>query len=93
MPRISGPQYDVIILDACYSNLRQQKQFCPTEAFVRKTVLQAMSRLVKSKGIIIVNVVTTDPQTDAKKLLKLFSNYFNYCNLKETTAENQVRVL
>lgn len=47
---ISGTKYDVITLDACYSKFLHNR-ICPVEAFLEKSVIRALSRLLQRRGI------------------------------------------
>ncbi|EYC44415.1 hypothetical protein Y032_0462g1897 [Ancylostoma ceylanicum] len=84
-----GVKYDVIILDACYPN-RRHKRVCPTGAFLTKNVLRAMSKLVKSQGIIVVNIALPRTRAETDRVLQLFLKHFLYCNLRNTKFRNEI---
>ncbi|CAJ0603145.1 unnamed protein product [Cylicocyclus nassatus] len=88
---LKGVQYDAIILDACYSE-STHKILCPTESFLEERTIQQLSKLVSDKGIIVINAApgTITASEESELLLESFSKFFQYCNTRNATGENEV---
>ncbi|KHJ97410.1 hypothetical protein OESDEN_02615 [Oesophagostomum dentatum] len=86
-----GRTYDVLFLDACYSDSRY-KILCPTDAFLANKVIHSMSRLISYDGILVINAAPGSmSMTEERKVLtELFSEFFRYCNTRIASGINEV---
>ncbi|KAK6740138.1 hypothetical protein RB195_008545 [Necator americanus] len=83
-----GTKYDVVAVDACDSNPSlKRKLVCPLDVFLKENVIKNLTRLITSRGILIISTFTvnmTDVEVHALLETK-FSNFIKYCNIAKKT--------
>ncbi|KAK6011867.1 hypothetical protein OSTOST_23034, partial [Ostertagia ostertagi] len=89
-------RYNVIHIDACTLKDNVATN-CPVDVFYKEENLDILSKLITSKGVVIVNVlnVTGRPYTAAKKVKAAFEKAFKQCtdHISEFSPLNTTRVL
>ncbi|GMR33177.1 hypothetical protein PMAYCL1PPCAC_03372, partial [Pristionchus mayeri] len=82
--------YDSLLLDACTNDVRETV-LCPSAVFREKDVIENMSKVIGSSGVLSVNVFTSRDQAfQQEKIEGLYSKYFKKCFSLRFTLEQKM---
>ncbi|RCN51604.1 hypothetical protein ANCCAN_02271 [Ancylostoma caninum] len=81
-----GVKYDAVLVDVCDSSpLLIQPIICPIRTFLGEAFIRNTAKMISTEGLNSYAKITVVLQ-----LTPHFSNYFNYCNIKDTGIGNMI---